>query len=123
MRKRLVIDEKRSTMNKLLVNLNKVQADLLEMIRMINERKCALRKAKKLKEFYEFKQVRVKQMIKLLEQILKASEQEVDLTANLNKIDKNIALLNLKVNLDDIDEKFVPPPQINYNLVEKQIVS
>lgn len=123
MRKRLAIDEKRSKLNKLLNDLNKMQNDLQDLIKVINERKCALRSSKKLKEFYEFKQIRVKQMIKLLEQILKASEQELDTTANLNKIDKNIAHLDLKVNLDEIDEKYLPPPQINYNLVEKQIVS
>lgn len=123
MRKRLAIDEKKSKLSKLTNDLNKVQNDLLDLIKVINERQCANRKSTKLKEFYEFKQSRVKQMIKLLEQILRSNEQEIDTTANLNKIDKNIALLDLKINLDEIDEKYLPPPQINYNLVEKQIVS
>ena len=101
--------------------LDKLQKELLRLIQGIEERKRATRKGKKLKEFYEFKQTRVKQMIKLLEQILKSSEQEIDTAAHLNKIDKNIALLDLKINLDEIDAKFLP--QINYNLVEKQIVS
>lgn len=106
-----------------MAELNKVQNDLLDLIKVINERRQTIKKDKKLKEFYEFKQMRVKQLIKLLEQILKSTETEIDTTANLNKIDKSINLLSLKLSLDEIDDKYMPPPQINYNLVEKQIVS
>lgn len=121
-KKQLEIDEKRSKLNKLLDELNKVQTDLLDLIKVIQERKATIKKGNQLKEFYEFKQIRVKQLIKLLEQVLRSTEQEVDTTINLNKIDKNINLFDLKLNLAEIDDKYLPP-QINCSLVEKQIVS
>ena len=103
--------------------LARLQNDLLDLIKMIDERKSTIAKGNELKEFYEFKQVRVKQLIRLLGQILKSNDKEIDTSANLNKIDKNINLLNLKLNFDEIDDKYLPTPQISYNLVEKQIVS
>lgn len=123
-RRKLELDEKKSKLIKLENDFNKLQNELINLTKVIDERKIAIKNANQTKEFYKSKQLRTKELIKLMEQVLKSTETDIDTTSNLDKIDKTINLLNLKINPDEINEEnLFTPPQSKYSLVEKHIVS